>query len=123
KASKRPPRSHVRTLWRSDRDESRQSEASQGDRDRGARNPHRGPVVAVSLDGAQLPGAVGCEPFADLARSRRSAGSERTRMAGGWARCQRDTGSSRPLLLLEGRTTPAPERASVCLNGRDPKLV
>ena len=59
-ASERSPRPHVRTVRRSDdrrRDESRQPEAPEGDRERGPRRPHRGPVVAVFPDGAQPRGS------------------------------------------------------------------
>src|SRR5688500_19879464 len=52
------------------RDESRQPEASEGDRKRGPSRSHRGPVVAVFPDGAQRAGAIRREPPADLARPR-----------------------------------------------------
>ena len=54
-ASERSPRAYMRTVRRSDksfRDESRQPEASEGDRERGPYRTHRGPVVAVLPDGA-----------------------------------------------------------------------
>ena len=126
-ASQRSPRSHVRTVRRSDDrcgDEGRQSEASEGDRERGPRRPHRGPVVAVLLDGAQLQGAFGREPAADLARPRRRAGGERPLVARGRhpvrALLERSRegaeGSAGRLLLLERRTASGPERAAA---GRD----
>ena len=40
------------------RDESRQPEASEGDRERGPRRPHRRPVVAVFPDGAHARGSL-----------------------------------------------------------------
>ena len=86
-ASERSPRPHVCSVRRRDdpcRDESRQPEASEGDRERGARRPHRGPVVAVLADGARPAGAFRREPSADLARPRRRAGGARPLLAGGW---------------------------------------
>ena len=77
------------------RDESRQPEAPEGDRERGPRRPHRGPVVAVFPDGAHRAGAFRREPPADLARPRRRAGAGRPLMARGWHACRRDTGAKR----------------------------
>ena len=90
-----------------------------------------GLLVAVFPDGAQRPGAFGREPPADLARSRRGSGGARPLVAGGWlpvrAVLERsgegEEGSTRRLLLLEGRTTSAPERAAVGRDGRDPTRV
>ena len=86
-ASERSPRPHVCSIRRCDgrfRDESRQPEASGGDRERGAPRAHRGSVVAVLADGARAARAVRREPAADLARPRRRAGGKRPLMAGGW---------------------------------------
>ena len=61
-ASERSPRVYLRTVRRSERfrDESHQPEASEGDRERGPRRTHRGPVVAVlaTAHGAHEPSAV-----------------------------------------------------------------
>src|SRR5207249_8131098 len=86
---------------------------------------------AVFLDGAQLPGALGRQPLADLARPRRGAGAARTLMARGWhpvsALLERsgegEEGSPRRLLLLERRTASRSERAKIGWDGRDPYRV
>ena len=57
--------SHVHTLRRRDhrcRGESPQSEAAEGDRERGARRPHRGDVVAVFHDRTAAPRSLRREP-------------------------------------------------------------
>ena len=134
-ASERSPRPHVRPVRRRDdrcRDESRQPEAPEGDRERGPRRPHRGPVVAVFPDGAQPAGAFGREPPADLARPRRRAGGESAAHGRRMARLsaqilersgEGEEGSFGHLLLLEGRTAPGPERAAVGRDGGDPDRV
>ena len=96
--------------------------------ERRPRRPHRGPVVAVFPDRAQLPGAFGREPSTDLARPRRSAGAGRALMARGRhpvsAILERSgEGEERSpwrLLLLEGRKASRPECAAVGRDGRDP---
>ena len=72
-ASERSPRVYSHTVRGSDelRDQSCQREASEGDRERGPRRPHRGPVVAVLPDGAHRKGAFRAEPLEDFARSER----------------------------------------------------
>ena len=75
--------------------------------------------------------AFGREPLANLAKPRRGAGSGGPLMARGWhavsAILERsgegEEGSFRPLLLLERRTAPAPERAAVGRHGRNPPRV
>ena len=110
------------------RDESRQPEASQGDRERGPRRPHRRPVVAVFPDGAHRAGAFRREPAEDFAGPRRRAGAGRPFMARGWQPVgeilersgEGEEGAFGRLLLLEGRTAAGPERAAVGRDGRDP---
>ena len=78
---------------------------------------------------AEEPSAVSL--LRDLARPRRGAGSGGPLMARGWhtvsAILERsgegEEGSFRHLLLLERRTAPAPERAAVGRDGRDPTRV
>ena len=65
------------------RNESRQREASKGDREPGPSRPHRRHVVAVFADAAHREGAFGRESSEDLARQRRLAGAGRPLMAGG----------------------------------------
>ena len=86
-ASKRSPRPHLHTVWRGGDgrgDEGGHSEASEGDRERRPRRPHRGPVVAVLPDGAQHAGAVCREPLTDLARPLWFAGDRWSLVAGEW---------------------------------------
>ena len=115
-ASQRSPRSYVRAL-RSDepcRDEGHQSEASEGDRERMARSPHRGPVVAVFPDGAHRAGAFGHKPLANLAGPRGGAGGGRPRDGRRMAPCQCDIGAR---LRRRGKILPASSTIGMA-NGR-----
>ncbi len=80
-----------------------------------ARRPHRGPVVAVLPDGARSAGAFRREPYADLARPRRRAGTWQEDGSG-----EGEEGAFGRLLLLERRTAPAPERTTAGRDGRNP---
>ena len=85
-ASERSPRVYMRAVRRSGdpfRDESHQPEASEGDRERGPRRTHRGPVVAVLPDGARSARAFRREPHPHLAGPRRRARATRPRLARG----------------------------------------
>ena len=62
---------------------SHQSEASEGDRERGPGRADRGPVVAVLPDRAHAEEPSAVSLLADLARPRRGAGGDRPRLAGG----------------------------------------
>ena len=87
KPSKRSSRPHLRTIWRNDdphRDESRQPEASEGNRGRGPYRPHQGLVVAVLPDRTQREGAFRREPLAYLTRPGWRPGDSRPRMAREW---------------------------------------
>jgi hypothetical protein len=94
-AADRSARPHVRPVRIDDafRDADRRREAAEGDRERGKRRPHRGPVVAVLPLGTRFTGAFRREPSADLARPRtarwRSSVARGRRTAG----CRRDTGA------------------------------
>src|SRR5207244_2000883 len=69
-----------------------------------------------------------CEPLADLPKPRRRAGSGRPFLARGWHSVSEilerggegEEGTVWRLLLLEGRTAPAPERAAVGRDRGDP---
>src|SRR6267154_151055 len=90
--------------------------------------PHRRRVVAVLPDGTRPAGAFRREPLADLSKPRGRVG------AGGPLMARRrqpvseilergregEEGAFGRLLLLEGRTAPAPERAAVGRDGGDP---
>ena len=97
-ASDRSARPHVRALRRIDhrrRNESRQREASQGDRERGPRRPHRRPVVAVFPDAAHRAGALGRESSEDFARPQTARWRWPAAHGRRMARCRRDTGAKR----------------------------
>lgn len=75
-ATNRPSWPHVRTLRRVDRrrrDESRLSEASRRDQERGPRHPYRRHVVAFLADAAHREGAFGRGSSEDLERDRNGA--------------------------------------------------
>ena len=130
-ASDRSPRTDVRTIRRSDercRGEDHQPEDSKGDRERGPRRTHRGPVVAILPVGTQRERAFRRKPPAHLARRQRRAGGAWPLMAGGRHFVRQilerghegEEGACRRLLLLERRTATRPERTAIVRNGRDP---